>query len=156
MLDPKLVETVRKLLAAGATQRSVQRTTGVSRGRIILIAKGEYPDYQAMRNLRRQRQKAFDRTQPAQKCATCGNRVYLPCMICRTRSAQASGSLSLGIPDRQSPKSLQLALHGKHRRRYERLRRRNAWPTSTSPDGPIKSSEDIEPPPDGESFDRKT
>ena len=44
MLDPKLVETIRKLLAAGATQRSVQRITGVSRGRIIVIANGEYPD----------------------------------------------------------------------------------------------------------------
>jgi hypothetical protein len=153
MLDPKLVESIRKLLASGATQRSVQRITGVSRGRIIVIAKGEYPDYQAMRHLRRQ--KAFDRTQPAQKCATCGNRVYMPCMICRTRNAQASGSPSLGIPDRHSPKSLQLELHGKHRRRYERLRGRNAWPRNSSPKGPFPnaasdSGANVEQPPDAE------
>lgn len=133
MLDPHVVENIRKLLATGMSQRMVQKLTGVSRGRIILIQHGKYPDYEAQRQLRKQ--DSFDRSEPARRCSTCGHLVYMPCMICRARAAKNSASRPFQTLKHQKGEILQLELHGDQQERYQRIRGRILWPLD-NPNGP--------------------
>jgi transcriptional regulator with XRE-family HTH domain len=125
MLDERTVQWIQSLLAEGISQRSIAHITGVSRGRIGLIANRRRPDYAALRLARQQEQsRPFDPTKPAERCPDCGHLVHKPCMICRTRRAMALGPRSQRIPDhsRGFSRTTKLDLKEKHQARYEQVR----------------------------------
>lgn len=125
MLKEHTVQRIQSLLAEGMSQRRIAEVTGVSRGRIVLIAKGRRPDYEAIRRAKQQEQEnPFDTTKPAERCPECGNLVHMPCMICRTRRAMALESRRQCVPESSSGFSnpIQLNLRERHQIRYEEVR----------------------------------
>ena len=81
MLPLKLVEEIKRQLDEGQhSQRSIARSLGVSRGTVHAIATGkrglhgcDHSDDHAARI-------------SAQRCPSCGARVYMPCILCRARA----------------------------------------------------------------------
>ena len=83
MLPTALAEEIDRLVRQGnLSQRSIAAQLHVSRGVVSAIARGD--------------RKLFGRELPAEyspltptsppiRCPSCGYRVYLPCIICRTR-----------------------------------------------------------------------
>lgn len=95
MLDPRLVNEVRRLLAEGRlSQRQIAHASGVSRASVGLIARGKRPNY-APRPL----QDDWRPSGPACRCHGCGGMVYLPCRLCQVRAIKAR--------ERQQQKSLE-------------------------------------------------
>lgn len=121
MLEPHLVAQVRELLAAGISQRKTAILTGVSRGRVILIANGKRPDYEAPR-LELAAELAPDG--PVTRCEGCGGMQSTPCRVCRDRQAKRRHKGTGPAPDDRKPVSLALELKPVHRKRYEEVRRR--------------------------------
>lgn len=83
MISSAMVEQIRRLLEEGKlSQRQISKQLGVSRGTITTVA------------LNRRREPSPDDEQPdlelgpPTRCPTCGSRVYMPCVLCRTRAAQ--------------------------------------------------------------------
>ena len=84
MLNPALVDAIRRLLADGLSQRQIARQCHVSRGTVQAIAAGK----------RRDRMPEDDPglfSGPIGRCPTCGARVYLPCLACRVRQMRRCG-----------------------------------------------------------------
>ncbi len=83
MIAPQIVTEVRQLLREDIlSQRKIARLVGVSRGTVAAIAAGKRPDYDLLRQLRDEWEEP---TGPAARCPGCGNRVYMPCQLCRIR-----------------------------------------------------------------------
>jgi hypothetical protein len=83
MLPIALVNEIDSLLHDGTlSRRKIALRLGVSRGIVDAIANGDRGLYG---------QDPFAKhsprvpTSPATRCPTCGYRVYLPCLVCRTR-----------------------------------------------------------------------
>ena len=84
MLDPVLVDTVRRLLAERKwSMRKIARMAGVSRGTVGAIA----------HNKRRDRPRPTDEEDllaqpsgPLRRCPGCGGLVQMPCRLCRVRA----------------------------------------------------------------------
>src|SRR6478736_1602374 len=83
MLPIALVNEIDSLLHEGTlSQRKIASRLGVSRGVVSAIANGRRALYG---------QDPFAKhsplvpTSPPTRCPTCGYRVYLPCLVCRTR-----------------------------------------------------------------------
>jgi hypothetical protein len=84
MITFGVVGEVRRLLAEGhLSQRKIARWTGVSRGTVNAIARGERPDYEARRH--RQDDDFTLPSGPARRCPGCGGMVQMPCLLCRIR-----------------------------------------------------------------------
>jgi hypothetical protein len=81
MISESLVAEIRRLLAAGHTQRDVARMVGVARNTVSTIAAGERPDRAAARETDLS---SMPRTK-ARRCTTCGGMVYPPCKLCKVR-----------------------------------------------------------------------
>lgn len=121
MIAPKAVTEVRRLLAEGAlSQRQIARLTGISRGTVRAIASGTRPDYDALRPPEDQSEEPAG---PAVRCPGCGGKVYLPCRLCKVRSAIAeSPRPSPRLRASPSAEPLELNLRPDHRARYEEVR----------------------------------
>lgn len=119
MIDPVLVDTIRRLLAEGKwSLRKIARMTGVSRGTVGAIAHGKRRD-------RPPRPADEDDlgvrpTGPLRRCPGCGGLVQMPCRLCRVRAWRASPR-SRPLP-RRPEEPLEIELTGDHRLRYEQLR----------------------------------
>jgi len=89
MIPFALVDEIERLLHEGSlSQRKIARRVGVSRGTVNAIARGQRPDYRA---LRRERVDEFAAPSgPVTRCPTCGARVQMPCLACRVRALQES------------------------------------------------------------------
>ena len=98
MIAFAVVDEIERLLhEGGLSQRKIARRVRVSRGTVNAIARGQRPDYRA---LRRERADDFVApTGPVARCPTCGARVQMPCLACRVRAIQESRRRS----QRQSP-----------------------------------------------------
>lgn len=86
MLTESQVEWVVQLLdEKNLSQRAIALETGISRGTIGAIARGERP-----RQLYRKAtdEAAFDFGPPA-RCRGCGGLVQMPCLLCRVRALLA-------------------------------------------------------------------
>ncbi|MGQ9576469.1 MAG: helix-turn-helix domain-containing protein [Thermoguttaceae bacterium] len=120
MLDPLVVDFVRRLLAEGKwSMRKIARMTGVSRGTVSAIAHGKRPD----RRPRTEQDDLLERPSgPMERCPGCGGMVQMPCRLCRVRAWRASPQCRRLPPRNEQPLRLELA--GEHRIRYEALRAR--------------------------------
>jgi len=79
------IDEVRRQLDQGTPKRVIARTVGVSRWVVEEVARGERPDYEA---LRRERELAKERelfTGPLERCPGCGGMVQMPCRLCHIR-----------------------------------------------------------------------
>ncbi len=121
MLDPVLVDTIRRLLAERKwSMRKIARTTGVSRGTVGAIAHGKRRD----RDARSREDDGLGQppSGPLRRCAGCGGLVQMPCRLCRVRARTASPRWKRPPARREEPLRLELA--GEHRLRYEEVRAR--------------------------------
>jgi len=122
LLSRSSVDRVRYLLSQeNLSQRQVAAMSGVSRGRVSLIAKGEYPDYEAIRRERLEGEVPAG-TGPVAWCAGCGHMVYGLCVACQVRAKLAERSYPRDPGNGEDDLSVCLfdgALH-----RYRRIRRR--------------------------------
>lgn len=83
MIEPSVVEEVRRLLAEGKlSQRKIAKHLGISRATVGAIASGKRPDYQPRP---REEDDPFQITGPPRRCPGCGGVVYLPCRLCYVR-----------------------------------------------------------------------
>ncbi|HEY4313502.1 MAG TPA: helix-turn-helix transcriptional regulator [Pirellulales bacterium] len=88
MIPPSVVAEIKRLLTVpGYSQRKIALITGVSRASIGAIAAGRRPDYPV-------RCHPLDDDEdlpqgPAERCASCGGMVYMPCRLCRVRSIKS-------------------------------------------------------------------
>lgn len=120
MIAPSVVNEIKRLLAERTlSQRKIAARTGVSRGTVGAIARGNRPDYEALRNKAKE-QEPEEPTGPPQRCPTCGGMVTMPCRVCRVRKLVAQRRIAPRPVRPDEP--LQLELVGAHRARYERLR----------------------------------
>jgi transcriptional regulator with XRE-family HTH domain len=124
MLAPYQVDHIRKLLfEKKLSSRQIARRTGVSRGAIAEIAAGRRPVEATERS-----DEAEDDFEvpldPPQRCPTCGDWVFPPCRLCRTRALLRKhlGHIAR-LPSPQYPFLLGLDLKPRHRARYEQVRR---------------------------------
>ena len=121
MLDPGLVDTIRRMLAAGKwSMRKVARMTGVSRGTVRVIANGKRRD--RPRRLGEDGDPTLQPSGPLRRCPGCGGLVQMPCRLCRVRVWRAAKRSRPLAPRPEEP--LRLDLVGEHRLRYEAVRAR--------------------------------
>jgi transcriptional regulator with XRE-family HTH domain len=135
MIAPQIVADVRRLLTEELlSQRKIARLTGVSRSTIAAIASGKRPDYELLRQLRENDWE--EPTGPAVRCPGCGNRVYMPCQLCRILKRIAEKRRATGLasatrrPVAETFEPLGLNLRPEHHARYEEVR---AWRMSNEP-----------------------
>jgi hypothetical protein len=93
--------------------------TGVSRGTVAAIARGERPDRDESPG---DNEPLDEPLGPPERCPGCGGMVHAPCRLCRTRKLMAQ-SKSLPLPARPE-EPLHLELREEHQERYERVRAR--------------------------------
>ncbi len=91
MLPTAIVNEIDALVRTGIlSNRRIAMRLGVSRGVVNAIAKGERrlhgaePDTALL---------PLGASRPAVRCPYCGYRVYMPCLVCRTREHQRSKRL---------------------------------------------------------------
>ncbi len=83
MLATALVEEIDRLVREGnLSQRSIAAQLHVSRGVVSAIARG---DRKLFGRELPAKYSLLTPTSPPTRCPCCGYRVYLPCIICRTR-----------------------------------------------------------------------
>ncbi|MGI9430217.1 MAG: hypothetical protein ACR2NM_16265 [Bythopirellula sp.] len=88
MLPLAVVQEIRRFLDAGElSQRKIACQLGVSRGTVGAIASGRRGTHGREPNTDRPELCCYER--PPKRCRGCGARVYLPCILCRTRAFQA-------------------------------------------------------------------
>jgi predicted XRE-type DNA-binding protein len=94
MLSAALVEEIDRLLHEGElSQRKIARCLGVSRGTVSAIASGRRGLFG--------REPADDDSADRRgcsipvRCPRCGYRIYLPCLICRTRDHRRQQDLKI-------------------------------------------------------------
>jgi len=81
MLTDATVEHVQSLLAQGLSDREVARQTGVSRGCVAYIRRGERLPNRDRRLIVDETALVFDKRRYG-RCPCCGARVLLPCLAC--------------------------------------------------------------------------
>ena len=86
MIEPSVVEEVRRLLAEGKlSQRKIARHIGISRATVGAIASGKRPDYTPRP---RSEDDLYQPSGPPARCPGCGGVVYLPCRLCHVRETK--------------------------------------------------------------------
>jgi transcriptional regulator with XRE-family HTH domain len=128
MINPTLVDEVKRLLADGVTQRGISRRLSISRGSVGAIASGKRPNYEALRAAREDKLAPLPNNAPSERCPGCGGKQQMPCRVCRTRGdkqqrlerARAVLDAARRSPE-HSPDNLTMDLHPEHQARYERL-----------------------------------
>lgn len=119
MIAPSVVRQIQRLLAEGSHgHRKIARMTGVSRGTVGAIARGERRDYHTSDG--NGGKEVDEPPGPAQRCPNCGGMVYMPCRLCRVRTLLANGRVARASIEADAP--LRLELHGEQRARYEQVR----------------------------------
>jgi hypothetical protein len=123
MLDGYLVKQICGLLREEKLgYRQIARRTGVSRGSVARIAAeaGEF-----RRPVRKEIDDYYAPDVPPARCPECGELVYPPCLLCKTRRrlAKRPGHVVRRCrPD--FPILVGLDLLPKHQKRYEKVRKR--------------------------------
>ena len=96
MLPKALVDEVNRLLHEGKlSQRKIAGRLGVSRATVSAIASGRRGLYG--------REPEGERTlgrggSPPARCPRCGYRVYMPCLVCRSRDYRREQQLAAVVP----------------------------------------------------------
>jgi len=89
MLTLKVVQEVERLLLDGKlSQRKIAARLGVSRGSVSAIASGRRAIYGKSESEERPPATGTwiaSRGAGTERCPRCGFRVYMPCLVCRTR-----------------------------------------------------------------------
>ncbi len=125
MLSTATYRHIQELLARGGlSQRAIARQLGVSRNTVGGIARGERPDYDAMRRVR-ERREVPSPGGSRRRCPTCGALVRPPCVACRVRDELARMARSARPTEAPGDdRVLNLALRPQHQARYEQVRAR--------------------------------
>jgi hypothetical protein len=136
MIAPEVVVVIEGLLSKGGlSHRAIARATGINRGTVGLIARGQRPDYEALREARKNRLPR-KRGRVGQQCPECHASVYLPCVACNTRQNRTCSSLpqsvSTGLEQLEEP--LGLDMKERHRLRYEKIHERRLCATAAVAD----------------------
>ena len=119
MLSISVVEEIARELAEGnLSQRAIARKLGVSRATVSAIALGKRGLHGRSDELPMPEPNLLD---PPQRCAACGYRVHLPCLVCRTREYRRGRQL-LGAHANGRPKPSRDARTRRTRRRRRRCR----------------------------------
>lgn len=116
MLSRHLADKVLQLLHEGKhSQRQIARLTGVSRGTVAAIARGEWhARYHPPLG------EDGDTPPPPTRCPDCGAIVTPPCLACHVRQLKRRGEISPLSGEVHGP--LQLELHPSHHARYLEVR----------------------------------
>jgi len=124
MLAPAIVERICCLVDEGRlSQRKIATLMRVSRGTVGRIASGNRPDYEAMRQQRRDEHRDLP-TGPLERCDDCGAMVYQPCRACATRATMADNlAPQVFRLFMQLDEPVGLNLRAEDRTRYEEVRR---------------------------------
>ncbi|NLE38184.1 MAG: helix-turn-helix transcriptional regulator [Pirellulaceae bacterium] len=121
MIAPVVIDRIRRLLAERKlSERKIAALVGVSRGTVAGVARGDRPDYEAMRRKRQEQKDPLPRG-PLGRCPTCGGKVYMPCRLCQMRAALADWPPS--PRDERPVPTLDLELRGETLSRYEAIHR---------------------------------
>lgn len=140
MIAPEVVATVNRLLGKGLlSHREIARSAGINRETVGIIARGQRPDYEALRRARK-KWLLRKRGSVGQRCPECHASVYLPCVACNTRKEMAKQSPQRPFFSQlDHPKEpLGLDLKERHRQRYEEIHaRRLRAVTATDLEKPI-------------------
>jgi hypothetical protein len=126
MISPEAVAMVKLLLKEELlNHREIARRVGINRETVGIIARGQRPDYESLRQARIKRSPR-KRGKTARLCPECRALVYLPCVACETRREMARHSLQQLFCGRLDhlDEPLRLALKEQHRQRYEEVRAR--------------------------------
>jgi transcriptional regulator with XRE-family HTH domain len=126
MIAPEAVDMVKRLLKEEPlNQREIARRVGINRETVGIIARGQRPDYEALRQARAKR-RPRKRGKTARLCPQCHALVYLPCVACETRREMAKPSAQRPFFGRLDGLDgpLGLDLKERHRQRYEEIRAR--------------------------------
>ncbi len=126
MLTAWQVAEVRRLLLEGRRQREICRLTRISRSTIARIVDHRRPDYEAIRQAKREEEWVRP-TGPMIRCPGCGHLVRFPCRVCRARRWRFLSLVydrSGLLPELEEP--LGLELKPVHQKRYEEVRARRA------------------------------
>lgn len=85
MIHPVIIREVKQLLANGQlSHRKIAAKVGVSRGTVGAVARGVRDERWPKKS------DVWETTHgPAQRCPSCGARVYMPCRLCKVRAAVA-------------------------------------------------------------------
>ncbi|HBO45331.1 MAG TPA: hypothetical protein DD670_15660 [Planctomycetaceae bacterium] len=121
MIAPVVIDQIRRLLAERKlSQRKIAALVGASRGTVAGVARGDRPDYEAIRRKRQAQKDPLPRG-PLVRCPTCGGKVYMPCRLCQMREELANRPPS--PPDTRPVPTLDLELRGETLSRYEAVHR---------------------------------
>ena len=121
MIAPVVIDRIRRLLAERRlSQRKIAAIVGVSRGSVAGVARGDRPDYEAIRRKRQEQKDPLPRG-PLGRCPTCGGKVYMPCRLCQIREQLAAQPRS--PRDVRPVEPLSLELRGEALARYEAVHR---------------------------------
>ncbi len=112
MISEATVRQIECLLAQRLSHREVARRVGVARGTVTTIAKGQRPDYVAMRAAKDE--KVYQQGRSYHFCPGCGCHVRMPCLVCLLRRW---GQRLAPQPEGREP--LRIELRGEERARYE-------------------------------------
>ncbi|MGQ9504236.1 MAG: helix-turn-helix domain-containing protein [Thermogutta sp.] len=116
MLSRHLADKVLQLLHEGKhSQRQIARLTGVSRGTVAAIARGQWHAC-----YRPPLSQDGDTPPPPSRCPDCGAIVTPPCLACFVRRLKSRGELAPLSGEVHGP--LQLELHPSHYARYLEVR----------------------------------
>jgi DNA-binding XRE family transcriptional regulator len=90
MIAGHVVAEVRRLLEEGRlSQRKIAQWTGVSRGTVNAIARGQRADPEARRC--RGADMVVPPSGPPRRCPGCGGMVQMPCLLCQLRVIRRAG-----------------------------------------------------------------
>ena len=90
MISPETEQRIHQLLNAGISIRQIAGQLKVGRNQIAKMARGERPNYAELRRLKKlKRAQQFSvRKGPPKRCPECGNKVFMPCVLCAAIAEQ--------------------------------------------------------------------
>lgn len=122
MLKKPEVEQIQSLLAQGYSYAYIHEELGFDPKTIGEIARGERPDYEALRREREEEEAGPVPTGPKVWCHGCGHAIYPPCQYCRTLEAMKTSPKRRVLHDDDSEGPPRYELHPKHQAIFEQIR----------------------------------
>jgi hypothetical protein len=130
MIAMSKFEEAQRLLALGTlSQRKIAAKVGISRATVGAIASGKFQDREARQRARAEAEELIP-AGPLVRCAGCGGRVLMPCLLCRVRGLnEKEQNDRRAARRRQRERDLRQLLHAARHAQWQRdARDRHARP----------------------------